>query len=112
MEVVKYRAEASGSSESDDKESFASDVERRKNMVEISGTVCKKALKAVKLERVAQNISDVCATAQSTALAGKFNVEGSDTTGQDIIKIHADQRSFAVAGMANNFDFTSFVPRR
>ncbi|KAF5597815.1 hypothetical protein FPCIR_3391 [Fusarium pseudocircinatum] len=111
MEVVKYQAEASGSSESDDKESFASDVERHKSMVEISETVCKKALNALKLERVAQNISDVCATAQSTALAGKFNIEGSDTTGQDIIKVHADQRSFAVAGMANNFDFTSFVPR-
>ncbi|KAF5535209.1 hypothetical protein FPHYL_13255 [Fusarium phyllophilum] len=112
MEVVKYQAEASGSCDSYDKESFTSEVERHKKMVRISEKVCKKALKTVKLERVSQNISDVRATAKSTALAGKFNVDGSDTTGQDIKKVRADQRSFAVAGMANNFDFTPFVPRR
>ncbi|KAG5769175.1 hypothetical protein H9Q72_003518 [Fusarium xylarioides] len=112
MEVVKYQAEASGSCDSYDKESFTSEVERHKKMVRISKKVCKKALKTVKLERVSQNISDVRATAKSTALAGKFNVDGSDTTEQDIKKVRADQRSFAVAGMANNFDFTPFVPRR
>ncbi|KAF5563460.1 hypothetical protein FNAPI_2669 [Fusarium napiforme] len=96
MEVVKYEAEGAS----------------QKKMVEISEKVCKKALETVTIERVSQSISDVCATVESTALAGKFNVDGSDMTGQDITKVHADQRSFAVAGMANNFGFISFVPRR
>ncbi|KAF5573627.1 hypothetical protein FPANT_12239 [Fusarium pseudoanthophilum] len=112
MEVVKYEAEASRSSETDDKESFASDVERHKNMVQLSEKVYKKALEAATIERTQQKISDVCATEESTSLAGKFNVDGSDMTGQDITKVYANQRSFAVAGMANNFDFASFVPRR
>ncbi|KAF5644103.1 hypothetical protein F52700_2671 [Fusarium sp. NRRL 52700] len=59
MEVVKYQAEASGSSESDDKESFASEVERHKNFVQISDKVCKKALEAVQLELAAQKVSDI-----------------------------------------------------
>ncbi|KAF5606680.1 uncharacterized protein FSUBG_5866 [Fusarium subglutinans] len=112
MKIVKYEAEASGSSETDDKESFTSEIQRHKKMVQISEKVSKKALDAVIIERTQQNISDVCAAEESTALAGKFNVDGSDMTGQDITKIHAENRSFAVAGMANNFDFTSFVPRR
>ncbi|PNP55568.1 hypothetical protein FNYG_15482 [Fusarium nygamai] len=112
MKVVKYGAEASGSSETEDKESFASEIKRHKDMVRISEKVCKKALKAVTIERVSQNISDVCATVESTALAGKFNVDGPDMTGQNITMVHADQRSFAVAGMANNFDFTSLVSQK
>ncbi|KAF5627247.1 uncharacterized protein FTJAE_9332 [Fusarium tjaetaba] len=90
MEVVKYEIEASVASETDDKESFASDVERHKNMVQISEKVYKKALEAVAIERTQQNISDVCATVESTSLAGKFNVDGPDMTGQDITKVHAD----------------------
>ncbi|EXL55721.1 hypothetical protein FOCG_06271 [Fusarium oxysporum f. sp. radicis-lycopersici 26381] len=39
-------------------------------MVQISEKVCKKALEAVMMERIMQNISDVCATEQRTALAG------------------------------------------
>lgn len=112
MKIVKYEAEASGSSETDDKELFTSEIQRHKNMVQASEKVCKRALDAVTIERVQQNISDICATEESTALAGKFNVDRSDTTGQDITKVHAKHRSFAVAGMANNFDFASFVRGR
>ncbi|EWZ36199.1 uncharacterized protein FOBCDRAFT_206755 [Fusarium oxysporum Fo47] len=110
--IVKYEAEASGSSEIDDKESIAQEIERYKDMVRVSEKVCRKALEAVTTERAAQRISAVCATEESTTLAGKFNVDGSDMTGQDISKVHAGQKSFAVAGLANNFDFTCFVPRR
>lgn len=81
-------------------------------MVQISEKVCEKALEAVMMERIMQNISDVCATEQSTALAGKFTVDGSDITAQDTTEIHARQRSFAVAGMANKFDFTFVLPGR
>ncbi|KAF5252544.1 hypothetical protein FANTH_2438 [Fusarium anthophilum] len=69
MKVVKYEAEASGSSETDDKESFTSEIERHKKMVQISEKVSKKALDAVVIERTQQNISDVCAAEESTALA-------------------------------------------
>ncbi|VTT81023.1 unnamed protein product [Fusarium fujikuroi] len=112
MELVKYEAEASGSSETDDKETFTHEIDRHKDMVQISEKVYKKALNAVTIERAQQNISDICATQESTALAGKSNVDGSDTTGQDITKVHAKHRSFAVAGVANNFDFASFARRR
>lgn len=112
MKIVKYEAEASGSSDTDDKELFTSEIQRHRNMVQISEKVCKRALDAVTIERVQQNISDICATEESTALAGKFNVDRSDTTRQDITKVHAKHRSFAVAGMANNFDFASFVRGR
>ncbi|KAF5972666.1 hypothetical protein FBULB1_8616 [Fusarium bulbicola] len=97
MEVVKYEVEVSGSSETDDKQSFTSEIERHKTMVQISEKVCKKALDAVIIERTQQKISDVCAAEESTALAGKFNVDGPDMTGQDITKVHAENRSFAVA---------------
>ncbi|KLP17883.1 uncharacterized protein LW94_10749 [Fusarium fujikuroi] len=112
MELVKYEAEASGSSETDDKETFTHEIDRHKDMVQISEKVYKKALNAVTIERAQQNISDICATEESTALTGKSNVDGSDTTGQDITKVHAKHRSFAVAGVANNFDFASFARRR
>ncbi|KAF4503283.1 hypothetical protein FAGAP_437 [Fusarium agapanthi] len=92
MEVVKYETESSGSN--------------------IGEGLQKKALDAVIIERTQQNISDVCAAEESTAIAGKFNVDGPDMSGQDITKVHAENRSFAVAGMANNFDFTSFFLRR
>ncbi|EXM21914.1 hypothetical protein FOTG_10209 [Fusarium oxysporum f. sp. vasinfectum 25433] len=110
--VVKYEAEASEYSESDDKELFTHEIERHKNIVQISEKVCKRALEAVMMEQIMQNISDVCATEQSTALTGKFTVDGSDITAQDTTKIHARQRSFAVAGMANKFDFTFVLPGR
>ncbi|PCD29545.1 hypothetical protein AU210_012081 [Fusarium oxysporum f. sp. radicis-cucumerinum] len=111
-ELVRYEAEAAGSNEADGKELFTQEIEQQKIMVQLSEKVCKKAFEAVKSERTQQDISDVCATEESTALAGKFNVDGSDMTGQNITKIHAGQRSFAVAGMAHNLDFTSFVTRR
>ncbi|KAF5664589.1 transcriptional regulatory [Fusarium circinatum] len=102
MKVVKYEAEASGPSETDDKESLTSEIQRHKKMVQISEKLCKKALAAVIIERTQQNISDVCAAEESTALAAlRWQIVDYINPKHRSVKFE-DQRSFDHSQQAPN----------
>ncbi|KAH6641883.1 hypothetical protein F5144DRAFT_565120 [Chaetomium tenue] len=73
---------------------------------------CEEALKRVESARAAQKIKDLNASEDSAALAGYINTGNNFRVDQNISNAMANNKSLAVAGIANNFDINAFFGRR